>query len=226
MDTPQTPTPPQTTFARMIAEHPLESEAHEVLLAHMLAHIVCDDGRTPTLNERAFIDRFTPRVETPIDDLAKRDMPREGLNELDVERKETIMAIALVVAMLDANGGVPNAVVLRVAEAIELPIERLAACERVAREHIVEQRFERLYAHGKPEDAEREAAFESLRAIGASDSLLMAWDERASTRAAARPVEEQGARHAKRRHADFMSRHDPTSSDHRVSSAVGVFGSK
>ncbi|MGK0362959.1 MAG: hypothetical protein ACI9U2_005281 [Bradymonadia bacterium] len=228
MTTPTPPQPNETRFARLIAQNSFEDEAHEVLLAHVLAYVVCGESRTPTLAERAFIERFIPRVETPIDALAEQDLPSDGLDDLNLGHKKTIMAIALVVATLDGSRGVTAKTVRRVADAIDLPLAEVADAEVTAREFMIEQRFEALYADGMPTSEDRQATFASLRTIGAVDSTLMAWEERYALRTAARPEgdEEHAARFDRQRHATFMSRHDPTSKDHRAPSSVGVFGSK
>lgn len=219
--------PNQTRFSQLIAECPLEDAAHEALLAHVLAHVACADDRVPTLAERAFIDRFIPRVETPIDTLAEQALPREGLDDLDAQQRTMIMAVALVVAQLDRARGVTEAVVLRIAEAIALPIDRLADIEAMAREYIVEQRLSALYANGMPSEADRGATFASLLNLGADEEMVKAWDAKMFAQASAQQAETAATvRPREDRHDRFMSRHDPTSDNHRVSSAVGVFGSR
>lgn len=213
---------PNTAFAQMIANNPMSARSEEVLAAS-LASIATHDRATVTLAARQFIERFCPRNETSIEALAEAGVRGRAIEQMPTEQRTLCLTSAFVLAMMEADGALPFARLDALAAAFELDAKAVAHAERVAREHVIEQTFRGLYAAGKPSEKERSRAYERLRLLGATDSMLLRWER--EMMATERPEDGPGATaFGKVRRDAFMRRHDPDSDAHRASSSVGVFG--
>lgn len=215
---------PNTTFARLIGRAPMDARA-EAVLAATLSSVAFHAQDAPSLNARRFIERYCPQVETPIDTLAKQGIDGAAIEHLTQAQRDLCLTAAYVLAMFEQHP-LPFARLAAIAQALDLNPQRAAHAERVAREHVVERTMQRLYTDGPPAHRARKDAYEQLRALGASDSMILQWEEHFAIATAARP-EARPARPSAfdaDRHDAFMTRHSPHSDAHRAPSSVGVFG--
>lgn len=227
-------------FGRMVAAYPIDDEDHEEVLAHILARVACADGG-PTTLEREYYEAFASRVETPIETLAEQPMTSEEVEDIDAGTRQTMLMIAWALACAGGSCGVEaTRRVERFRDILGIEVERSDVLARFAREYLLDQRLESLYAMGTP-SAERRIELNEMGArMGFNEDEVRAIESRFLQRRDQEPPEfypseeEAGAtasagtpRARSRTDDTFGARHNPKVREPHTEAprSPGVFGS-
>lgn len=212
---------PTTEFARRIGDIEID-EDHEQALARMAAEVVCAEDRTPTLDERAFIDAFTPRVETPLEELIKEEIEAGDWKDIPPEVAQTLLMITQALTLQgEGREAQQSFALLRLAGFLGLSADQARRADAYAKEFVVERSLTRLYADGPPIPPKRADLLVRLANIGADDEVVRRWEDEVRRLAPTHAVSEahtESIRHE--RHDKFMERNDPTTAP----VGPGVFG--
>jgi hypothetical protein len=94
---------PHDLFARQVADHPIETEAHEKLLARALAEVLASNGRHPSEDDRYRYDHYTDQTEDALLKLAEEPVAKDEVEDLEIGQRRTIYLIAQSVAHSDGG---------------------------------------------------------------------------------------------------------------------------
>ncbi len=127
------------TLSTYLENHPIADAADERLLARAAAEVLAGDGRSPTDDERAWYEPYTPQVDTPLFDLVDAPLEPGDVAELDPSKRNTIYAICQVLARADGDPDPRQRKGINRLQAV-LDVDAVEAelLEHAARDHILE----------------------------------------------------------------------------------------
>lgn len=148
---------PHDVFARQVADHPIESAAHEKLLARALAEVVAGSGRAPTDDDRYRYDHYTDQIDDALLDLAREPLEPDHVDDLDLGQRRTVFLIAQSVAQSDGGADPRQAQALaRLQSVLGLSGDDAMLLEDAGRRHAVENAATIPVGTGDPEGAQEQ----------------------------------------------------------------------
>lgn len=214
----------QTRFAQLIAEHEL-SESQEETLAKMMALVFTAEQRTPTADERIFFERFAPRVDEPMEELADGGLSVDTFSDVDKDIGPTLLTVAHAGAMVDDAACERKQRMLgRIGDSMQATPAEMRRAAEIAREFIVERRLRQMYLDDGLNSPRRTQIMSELSRLGASNEVVSSWESRLRKAYEENALEAMDARHEgfhSRKMDQMLERHDPA----RRGTSSGVFGS-
>jgi len=157
---------PHDVFARQVADHPIEKESHEKLLARALAEVIAGNGRTASDDDRYRYDHYTDQIDTAMLELADEPLEPDDIEDLDLGQRRTVFLIAQSVAQSDGGADPQQAQGLaRLQSVLDLSGDDAMLLEDAGRRHAVENAATIPVGTGDPEEAQenRHEAFREER---------------------------------------------------------------
>jgi len=170
----------QSEFIRQLQAHPLDgSQAQEVLGAE-LARMAAADGTI----ERAERDLVSQFASVEIEDLLERPrLTSEQLRELPEGMRESVLMVAMALVWVDEQYTEnEQEAIERLRADLGVPAGRATELERWAREFVVDQLFDAVYADGVMDAEERKRVEQMATRLDVSPDSLARLDTRARKR--------------------------------------------
>ncbi len=146
----------QTEFAVMLSKAKITSAWDRGILGRMLAEVAIADG-TIGDDERNFFYGFAGEGVPSIDELAaKEPLTNAELAETSGDNREAMLALAMALACTDEHvDRAESEILARFAGGLGIGQRRFEALDGMARDFVVDQLLERVYADGQVDPSER-----------------------------------------------------------------------
>lgn len=223
--------PTARAFGDLIGAHPLGAD-EETLLARMMHRVIEAAGRTPTDDERVFIDTFAPRRDGPIEDHVDT-IEADDFDDVEPVTRSVMLMITHALALMNGGHEPGQEEALRqLAVTADVPAAAARVAETNARGYMLDELLTSLYGEGPPDRAARTDARRQAQRMGIGeidyDVRATAFERALGQSDTAPPSPAQHRHEAFRdaRQASMRRRHDPrrrsrTDAPH----GPGVFGS-
>jgi len=170
----------QSEFIRQLQAHPLDGSQAQEVLGVELARMAAADG-TIERAERELVSQF---ASVEIEDLLERPrLTSEQLRELPEGMRESVLMVAMALVWVDEQYTEnEQQAIERLRAGLGVPAGRATELERWAREFVVDQLFDAVYADGVMDAEEKKRVEQMATRLDISPDSLARLDTRARKR--------------------------------------------
>jgi uncharacterized tellurite resistance protein B-like protein len=170
----------QSEFIRQLQAHPLDGAREQEVLGAELARMAAADG-TIERAERELVSQF---ASVEIEDLLERPrLTSEQLQELPEGVRESVLMVAMALVWVDEQYTEhEQEAIERLRADLGVPAGRATELERWAREFVVDQLFDAVYADGVMDAEEKKRVEQMATRLDISPDSLAGLDTRARKR--------------------------------------------
>lgn len=170
----------QSEFIQQLQAHPLDGPREQELLGTELARMAAADGAIER-SERELVSQF---ADAGIEELLERPRPTpEQIAEISPGVRESVLMVAMALALVDEHySEQERAAIERLRGELGVSEERGAELGRWAREFVVDQLFDAVYADGVMDAEEKKRVEQMATHLEISPDSLARLDERARRR--------------------------------------------
>jgi dihydroflavonol-4-reductase len=170
----------QSEFIRQLQAHPLDGPREQQVLGAELARMAAADGTIESA-ERGLVSQF---AAVAIEELLERPrLPPEQLQELPHGVRESVLMVAMALAWVDEQyTDHERKAIERLRADLGVPAPRATELERWAREFVVDQLFDAIYADGVMDTEEKKRVEQMATRLDVTPDSLARLDTRARKR--------------------------------------------